>query len=461
MGLRLKAAVVFFLVSILAGMPGLALTVKASTVVGSSIPGERQENGDLYIARTLDGVDLALKRYRPDENASHNLDGQPLILMPGILCNHNFYDVRRPEGKDYRPELPASLAPWAQGDPRIQADPMLYYSLAYFLWKQGYDVWLADYRGQGRDPVISGGAGGYAIDELAALDMPAIVTRVREVTGKKPVWVGHSMGSTMAYMYLQGARFSDPANPDSPVVSDPALVRERNDGEGAQAIRGLVDLDGPVIPGGSVAFFLQPLVGLALSAPFYVDLKWLADSCGCLLTSPVMMLQALLYGMSGLLGLIPGLDIFNIVLFINTGNIDWTVSRFFFTQVLDGVSTRTLAQFEDAIWTRKLREDLRNRPINIFGLMFPPMPTPGDGYYYYSDNLGKISLPALVVADATRDITNPDDVRSFYDRKARHAKDAFRLIPGTAHVDLVMGKNAPAELYPLVGSWIEGLLGGS
>lgn len=76
--------------------------------------------------------------------------------------------------------------------------------------------------------MISGRAGGYAIDELAFYDMPAIITNVREITGKKPLWVGHSMGGTKAYMYLQGARFTDLTNLDSTVVSDPALMGERN-----------------------------------------------------------------------------------------------------------------------------------------------------------------------------------------------------------------------------------------
>ncbi len=55
-----------------------------------------------------------------------------------------------PELKDlYDLQLPSDIAEWAVGDGRIQQDPMLYYSLAYYLWKQGYDVWLVNYRGTG------------------------------------------------------------------------------------------------------------------------------------------------------------------------------------------------------------------------------------------------------------------------------------------------------------------------
>ncbi|MCS7130509.1 MAG: hypothetical protein NZ872_03715 [Archaeoglobaceae archaeon] len=49
----------------------------------------------------------------------------------------------------YKPQLPSKLPDWAKNDRRIQKDPMLYYSLAYYLWKKGYDVWLVNYRGTG------------------------------------------------------------------------------------------------------------------------------------------------------------------------------------------------------------------------------------------------------------------------------------------------------------------------
>jgi len=47
-------------------------------------------------------------------------------------------------------KLPNAIAEWAQGDAVIEDDPMVYYNLSYYLWTQGYDVWLANYRGIGR-----------------------------------------------------------------------------------------------------------------------------------------------------------------------------------------------------------------------------------------------------------------------------------------------------------------------
>ncbi len=426
----------------------VAAVMGAPVALGGSAPSTAT---DLYRVRTADGVELVLQRYRPDSNSAHRSGAQPVILMPGILCNHNFFKVETPEGQPVQALLPQDIADWAKGDPYVREDPMRYYSLAYYLWAQGYDVWLANYRGEGRDPVRSGGAGGYAIDELAVYDMPAIVSEVRKVTGRKPVWIGHSMGSTMAYMYLQGARF----NLLGHVVSDGNLVRERNDGDGLQALKGLVDLDGPVIPGGCIPLLLRPLLWTALALPLYLDLRPITSTLGGLAADPLMALEAMARWLWGAVGY-PDLGLLNLLLLINPCNMAPEVSRYFFQYVLDGVSTRVVAQFADAIVNGKLREDYRNGLLNG-ALLAPPEPRTWDGYYYYSDNLRKISLPSLVVADATQDITDSHDIRRFYDSKTRNGKDAFAVIPGTAHVDLVVGLNAPRELFPRIGEWLRGL----
>ncbi|MBC7231080.1 MAG: alpha/beta hydrolase [Actinobacteria bacterium] len=433
----------------------VALLLVLATWAPAAFAAEPQPQ-DLYTARTQDGVDLVLKRYRPGSQDGHNAGAQPLILMPGILCNHNFFDVHVPEGGPYGTALPEELAPWAQGDRYLQTDPMKYYSLAYYLWSQGYDVWLANYRGEGRDPVRSGGAAGYAIDELAVFDMPAVIEKVYEVTGKHPVWIGHSMGSTMAYMYLQGARFGWGLNPN--VVSDAELARERNGiKEGRQTLKGLVDLDGPVVPGGCIPGLLRPLLYGALALPIYLDLRPLTANLGGLAADPLMGLESLLRGLWGMIGY-PDMGLLNLLLLINPENMDSGVSRYFFQHGLDGVSTRVVAQFADAIEIGRLREDYRNGLFNSFRV-FPTAPHAWDGYYYYSDpaNLRKISLPSLVIADSTDDITRPGDVRGFYEAKGRNGKDAFYEVPDTAHVDLVIGLNAPTELFPRIGDWLKGL----
>ncbi|OFW65309.1 MAG: hypothetical protein A2V52_00170 [Actinobacteria bacterium RBG_19FT_COMBO_54_7] len=68
-----------------------------------------------------------------------------------------------------------------------------------------------------------------------------------------------------------------------------------------------------------------------------------------------------------------------------------------------------------------------------------------------------ISLPAIVVADGTNDLTNPEDIFNFYMSKTRNQADVFIKIPNSAHVDLVFGLSAPTALYPEIGKWLRKL----
>jgi hypothetical protein len=68
-----------------------------------------------------------------------------------------------------------------------------------------------------------------------------------------------------------------------------------------------------------------------------------------------------------------------------------------------------------------------------------------------------ITLPALVIVDNTLDITAPADIDRFYQAKTRHPADGFFRVPNTAHIDLVMGLNAPEITYPMILEWIQGL----
>jgi hypothetical protein len=142
---------------------------------------------------TADGITLKLKRYA-------NEGAQPVLFAHGFTGNGLEFDL-----------------------------PHLEHNIALYLAERGYDVWMSSFRGCGREPYMCGvGDWRHSVDHLAALDAPALIEGVRERTGRKPVWIGHSMGGIVLYMYLQGVK---PVSMDGSlrVTTDPDLARERND----------------------------------------------------------------------------------------------------------------------------------------------------------------------------------------------------------------------------------------
>lgn len=118
-------------------------------------------------ATTDDGWRLPVRHY-PGE-------GVPVLLVHGMSANHyNF---------DFRPEV--SLAAWLQD--------------------AGWDVWVAELRGDpGGVPPEGARRGDITFDDLAEHDLPAIVDHVLRATGEpRLLWVGHSMGGMLLYTALE------------------------------------------------------------------------------------------------------------------------------------------------------------------------------------------------------------------------------------------------------------------
>lgn len=432
------ACAFFLLASIVPGASGMAL---------SAIPGAELE------VKTDDGAVLPLRRYLPESGMPFNEGALPVILMPGAGANINEFDLRSPEGKIYGVKLPEVLPDWARGDEVIQRDPIKFYSLAYFLYSRGFDVWLTRYRA-----CADSSGGGFpswnsSIDHYGIYDVAAVVKKVRQVTGRKPIYIGHSMGATMAYIYLQGAVFRGLVNPR--VVSVHAKAIERNNGSGPEAIRGFVDLDGPIVP--SIKSCIPSIAFLFLLPESYLNVGGIDPSLAESLAEIIILMERILWALKDCL---PDFldNIVAAIRFVNPANIDINVMRFYACYVGGGLHTHAMAQYSDSIKWKKLREYYRNGLFRRFTI-FPPAPCQGDGYYYYSDNMQKITLPSLVLADATLDLTDPEDIKSFYLRKGRHPLDEFYVMRNTAHLDLVNGLLAPYETFPVIYRWLVKLSG--
>jgi len=152
-----------------------------------------------YTARTKDGWEISIERYRLAKEVYTEEPKAAVILCHGFNINNTFWDL----------------------DPRS--------SLARYLAKNGYDVWAPSLRGSGLSsrPVMSRirslakfelkniphmlikapfdiGKLGWTIDDHIYEDIPAIIDLVKEESGFDRVyWIGHSMGGIIMYAYLE------------------------------------------------------------------------------------------------------------------------------------------------------------------------------------------------------------------------------------------------------------------
>ena len=119
---------------------------------------------DVHFFRTDDDVELRLTRFEGGRKG-------PVILSPGFGTSAQAYLLDTTE-TNY-PE---------------------------YLYEQGYDVWVLDYRAS---PSLASGSTQFTLDDIAEHDYPAAVAKVREVSGAESVQVmAHCIGSLTLLMSL-------------------------------------------------------------------------------------------------------------------------------------------------------------------------------------------------------------------------------------------------------------------
>ncbi len=420
----------------------------------------------LYVAKTQDGLDIKMRRYRPSPSHGYR-NSMPVLLFPGIMNNFDQFDVRSPLWlNSYNYKLPEDAPAWARNDPTIKKDNLKMYSLAHYLYLRGYDVWMANYRGVGRGDFKSDdGHPNTTLDVWCALDYPAAVSKVRAVTGRKPVIGGFSTGSMCAYQYLQGTTMDAAVVRQGDylphVVGDASLAAQRN-----SQVAGYLAIDPAGAPKLAYNFMLDNAVGWDILA---LEVKMDLDAVLPVVLS--VLPPVLVSGATDLIfktianmahafpALLPSwMDLFGALEIWSAGNTNGYVEDFMVRIGLSSFYVGGIAQFADwGLNDYQLREHWQNGYENRDRLIAEDR-VAGDGYYYYNDHMSLLTVPAFAVFSESDGGVSPDRMSDLiFNGKTPTDKDDWIVIPGTSHLDVVLGNTAPAISFPAMADWLDSL----
>ncbi len=330
-------------------------------------------------------------RDEPTLHWAHTRDGVRLAL----------YNYRPPKLEPHR--MPVFLC-HGMGSNRADLDyPGLDQdlSLARYLHRHGHDVWVVELRGAGRSsrPGPLGLGYGWVLDDYIVHDIPAAVRRVLDLTARPAIhWVGHSMGGMLAYPFLA---MSDPDICRSCVtVGAPSLARVSHWAFDA-ALKGVWALDYvPVLPNKWTARLFSPFV------------RYLRGSIERLLGTFIY----------------------------NPENMTDETLRCLMQNAVENLSPALVKHLGEAYKTKHHRSYYRTFSIR--------------------DNLRRIETPVLIVAGSLDEMTPADDLKYVYEHVSSNDKE-FVIVGkqsgATAeygHVDLILGKNAPRDVFPMIQAWI-------
>ena len=339
-------------------------------VLDAWVDGGRQPQPTLHMAHTRDRWNIALHRYVP-RRGSHRT---PVILCHGMSSNR-----------------------WNMDGPgRV--------SLARYLLRQGYDVWVVELRGAGRSTRPTwwnGKAYDWTFEDYVQHDAPAALQLVLRETGAHQVhWVGHSMGGMIAYALLMGPMHSKIASavtlgsPTMTKVGHPVL-------DFGLPYRGLLRYTPARVPIGTLA---------RLGAPFATMLnRFLGDAVAELGWRP--------------------------------GNADVSLLRSLMLTTVDDLPASLLREFARWYDTRVMTDRY--------------------AVFDFTEHLERITTPILIIAGNKDGLTPARDLAAVYRRIAASDK-RFRIIGrghGSAHdyshADLVLGLHAPDDVYPVILEWLD------
>jgi polyhydroxyalkanoate synthase subunit PhaC len=268
-------------------------------------------------------------------------------------------------------------------------------SFSNYLAHAGFDVFNLDLRGHGRSRHLGARRPG-CVTDFVREDLPAAIREVEHLSGRRGVYlVGHSLGGLISY-------------------ATAASMRE--------SVRGIVTLGSPYLfTRGSWALRLLGDVMLAVDRKMHLGhgalpLKGWGEAvrlARVFIESPMFPLP--------IRGFSPGSMEPNILaqhmsLAMDAGSI--TVLRnMFLTAAESRASNHRLG-----------------------------------GLTGYASAFEELDLPLLVIAGSKDDLAPPESVVPAFER-SRSTNKSYRVFP-RGHIDLVVGREAPLSIWPLVEAWL-------
>lgn len=264
-----------------------------------------------------------------------------------------------------------------------------------YLARAGFDVFNLELRGHGRSRHL-GAHPPRDVTTFVDEDVPAAIAEVQRLSGGRPVYlVGHSLGGLVAY-------------------ASAAVLREK--------IAGVVTLGSPYqFTRGSLALSLFSALLLAVDSRIHLG-------HGALELKPLSEAMRLLRG------------------FIESP---------FFLSPIRGYHPPSL---EPLTLSQHMSLAMDTGSISVLRNMFLSAAEARRGGHClgeltgYAEEFESLDLPLLVVAGSNDDLAPPASVEPAYLR-SRSTDKTYRVFP-RGHIDLLVGRDCPQTIWPLVVSWI-------
>ncbi|MBI4705644.1 MAG: alpha/beta fold hydrolase [Deltaproteobacteria bacterium] len=268
-------------------------------------------------------------------------------------------------------------------------------SFANYLATAGFDVFSLDLRGHGRSRHL-GAHPPKRITELVREDLPTALAEVQRLTGPRPIFlVGHSLGGLVSYA-------AAPAH--------------------AGVVKGIVTLGSPYHFTRGSRFL--PLVGdavLALDRRLHLGhgalpLRYVGEAmrlARVLIESPFVPLPIRSHAPGSMEPRVLGQ---HMSLAMDRGSIAVVRSMFF----------------------RAAEARASGHRLGVL--------------YGYAAAFEALDIPLLIIAGSEDSLAPPEAVRPAYER-SRSTDKTYRVFP-RGHIDLIVGRDAPYTIWPLVLTWL-------